>query len=185
MSSEQSRPVEELEWSAEASRIRPQARRGRKAWCQKGGPARKRRAQKLGPRCPTPTRSRSRPEPLPVCVLFPLPGLILLSPPRYVYLPRRLSHAAPRRPACPVSGQPSSAVQVCLGRSQGAGFIAISPPLPGSDPFGQRLFRAFLLGPSWCLLPVCCHCQQPTCAWKPFSPTSFRSPTPQPLMDDR
>lgn len=98
-------------------------------------------ARKLGPRSPTPTRSRSRPEPLPVCVLFPLPGLILLSPPSCVYLPRRLSHAAPRPQACPVSGQPSSAVQVCLGRSQGAGFIAISPPLPGSDPFGQTVPR--------------------------------------------
>ena len=108
-------------------------------------------ARKLGPRSPTPTRSGTRPEPPPVCVLFPRPGIVLLSPTKV-----RLSSATPL-PRC----SPPSPAKLCgagvpgtdLGAGRGgAVFIASSPPLPGSETLGQRLFRAFLLGPFWCLL---------------------------------
>lgn len=141
-------------------------------------------ARKVGPRSPTPTRSRIRPEPPPVCVLFPRPGIVLLSPPRCIYLPRRLSRAAPH------PHQLSYAVQVCLERilagGRGAGQCVLPAPLPsqalrpsGRDcpaHFFSAHFGAYCSALSLSAAHLCLET---------FLPGIVRFPTPQPLMDDK
>lgn len=138
-------------------------------------------ARKLGPRSPTPTRSGTRPEPPPVCVLFPRPGIVLLSPTQV-----RLSSATPL-PRC----SPPSPAKLCgagvpgtdLGAGPG-GQCLLPAPLPSQAlrPLGRDCSAHFFSAHfgAYCSALAVAHLCLET-----FLPGIVRSPTPQPLMDDR